>query len=157
MAYAQVSDVRGRAPSIQINAASVPSEGQVQLFLTEVEAELNAVLGNLGYTTPVAESATESRVLLKDLASTGALAKLLMARALGVDSSLLDSAKHVDKQYRDRLKALKSADDPFELPDATRTDGAPIKDPALLGESFADEGFTDFDIDEPRVTRAQVF
>lgn len=155
--YAQISDVRGLAPAITINANSNPNEGQVQVLLERVEAELNAILGNLGYTVPVDATATQSRILLKELTATGALAKVLMARALGVDASLLDSAREVAKQYRDQIKALKSSDDPFELPDAIKSDRAPEKDPSALGESFADEGFDDFDVDAPRITRAQVF
>lgn len=154
--YAQISDVRALAPAIAINAGSTPNEGTVQAFIERIESELNATLGNLGYVVPVESTATESRKILKGLVAKGALGETLMARALGVDSSLLDAATAVTKQFREMLKALKSAGDPFELPDATRTDGAPVKDQASLGTSFADE-LTDDDIGASRITRDQAF
>ncbi|MEO8483331.1 MAG: hypothetical protein ABI634_14050 [Acidobacteriota bacterium] len=155
--YAQVSDIRGLAPSIPINTSSVPTEGQAQDYLNRVESELNAILTNLGYVTPVAASATEARVMLKDLVATGALAKVLRARGLGVDVSLLEAAKVTEKDYRDRLKALKDADDPYELPGATRTDLEASKTPDERSGSFADDPPEDFEIDSPRATRAQEF
>lgn len=155
--YAQVSDVRALAPGISIDGNSKPSEGQVQGYLDAVESEVNAVLGNLGYVTPVAATSTESCRILKDLIGHGALAKVQRARALGSDANILESAKEIERYYRDRLKALKAADDPFELPDAPRTDTAAIKGPAAAMGSFADDEYADFDEDSPRVTRAQAF
>lgn len=154
--YAQVSDVRTAAPNVPITASTKPSEQDVQTFLTQLEAELNAILGNLGYVTPVASTATESRAILKDLVVTGGLARVMRARALGTDVSLLEAAKQLEKSYRDRIAALKASDDPFELPDAEQTNGV-IKAPADRLQSHADEAFDDFDVDAPRVTRAQGF
>lgn len=155
--YAQISDIRALAPAVTLDASSRPSAGQAEVYLTEVEAEVNAVLGNLGYVTPIAESATSARLIVKDLVAHGALAKVLRARAVGQDSNLLEGAERVDRHYRDRLKALKNPDDPFELPDAERTDRAVTKGPDEQMGSFADDAFDDFDEDAPRVTRAQVF
>lgn len=155
--YAQVSDIRGLAPSIAINASTKPTEGDAQDYLNRVEQEVDAILANLGYVTPVAATATASRLLLKDLVATGALAKVLRARGLGVDASLLEVARDTEKNYRDRLKALKTADDPFDLPDAELTAGAAVKTPDERSSSFAEEHFDDFDLEAPRVTRAQGF
>ncbi len=155
--YAQVSDVRALAPQIGISASTKPSEGDTQTFLNTVESELNAILTNLGYSTPVAASATESRIILKDLAAQGALAKVLRARAFGADASLLDAAKVAESAYRGTLKALNSSSDPFVLPDATTTSLAVSKTPDARGDSFANEEFDDIDEDNPRVTRAQVW
>lgn len=155
--YAQVSDVRGLAPSVPINASTNPSEGQVQIWLDLIDTELDAILGNLGYVTPVASDKPKSRVMLKDLAATGALAKVLRARAFGVDSGLIDQATAAEKIYRDQLKALKSAGDPYALPDAQLTDEAVVKSPSEQAGSHADETYSDFDLEKPRVTRAQAW
>lgn len=155
--YAQLSDIRALAPAITLDGTSRPTSGQAEVYLTEVEAEVNAVLGNLGYVTPIASTATAARVLVKDLVAHGALAKVLRARAFGQDSNLLDGAEKADRHYRDRLKALKDPSDPFELPDAERTDDAVTKGPDAQMGSFAEESFDDFDEEAPRITRAQVF
>lgn len=155
--YAQVSDVRVKAPQITINATSKPSEGDVQIFLDEVEAELNAILANIGYVTPVAAAAVQARVLLRDLTATGALAKTLMARAIGVDPSALDAARAVVKDYRGRVFDLRQANDPSWLPDAEQTELAALKTPDQRSASFVDDPEVDVDLDTPRPTRAQVF
>jgi hypothetical protein len=155
--YAQVSDVKALAPNIAINANTTPNEGQVQAFLDKVEAELNAIFGTIGFDpVPIAAEATESRILLKDLTAHGALAHLLRARAFGTDSSLLDAATAAQRYYDSRIKALKDPDDPFTLPDATQSNGI-LKSPIDRSGSFADEGYSDFEVDAPRITRAQVF
>lgn len=156
MAYHTLDDVRGMAPQLQITPASKPSDGQVTQFIAEVEREMDAILINLGYTVPVI--GLESVKLLRVIAGYGTLARVLDARALAVGNPDDQGAARAQKYYEKRMMALGDADDPFELPDAARTDEKIEKDRAEILESQV-QGLTieEFDAEHPGVTMAQVF
>jgi hypothetical protein len=121
MPYATLDDVRNLAPQIPISATSKPSDAQVDGFIASLERIVNASLANLGYVVPV--TADESVAILRDMVSQGALARTLRARAIGTRNPADDQgAADAQKEFDTRLKALGSSRDPFELPDAERTD-----------------------------------
>ena len=53
--YCELTDVRALCPHISINAASEPSDAEVEGFITERFAEIGGMLAGAGYTHPVAQ------------------------------------------------------------------------------------------------------
>ncbi len=116
MPYAQVSDVRGLAPHVPINAQSQPSEGEVSQWLKDVEKNLNAVLSSLGYETPIV--GPESLAVLKL-----PLANAVMALVMRARPNPESDPEAFQRQYDRFVTALKDPRDEFELPaDAVRID-----------------------------------
>jgi len=155
MAYTQVSDVRNAAPQIEVTAATKPSEGQVVGMITDVEREMNASLGHLGYDTPV--TGTESVKICRDMVVHAVIAKILRARAFGQADPNEKGAGSAQKHYDDRLKWLGDPRHPFELPDADRTDEATEKDASGQLLSAVDGISEDFEDADLEITRRQVF
>lgn len=125
MAYCTPSDVVALAPQLTIDASSKPNTGQVVSMIGDVEQEVEAILGNLGYVVPI--TGTSSLRIVKSKAAHGVLAMVLRARAFAVSEPKAQGADEAEQVYRAWLKALASATDPTELPDAPRTDEAPEK------------------------------
>ncbi len=159
--YAQVSDVTQIAPQMEFSAATKPSDGDVQGFLDTVEAELNATLGNLGYTVPIPATAPESIKILRLIAAYGALALALSARGFGLDPAVVDQAAFARQYYDGRIKALRSGKDPMVLPDAVTSDASPIKELGDAMGSTADDAclgdFASGDVENRRPSMSERF
>jgi hypothetical protein len=154
--YCQISDVTAIAPNVTINAQSRPNEGQVLGLIADSERDLEAILGNLGYATPVAVATPKAQV--KDLVAHHVLAKILRARAFGSGNEVdLKAAKAAQDYVDGRLRALGDPEDAFELVGATRTGEEIDKSAADVVRSFTEDDDLDVDIDDPTVTVDQVF
>lgn len=158
MAYAQVSDITARAPGIELTASSKPSAGQATAFLADIERDVNAALTNLGYVTPIVQADSPLAFsIVKDKVAYAALARVLMARALGASQPKEQGAEAAQAVYDDWMRALGNPNSPIELPDATRTGEAVEKDGADRVSSFVQGvAATDRDV-TPRITMRQVF
>lgn len=130
MSYCTPQDVRDLAPQITIDNTSKPNSGQVATMIADVERELDAALTNLGYVVPV--TGTTSVSILKDKVAHAVLARVLRARNFGTADLVNTGAGDAQKLFDHWLKALSSATDPTDLPDATRTGGDAQKSAAAL-------------------------
>jgi len=119
--YCTVQDIRDLAPQIVIDNTSKPNTGQVAAMIDDVERELNAQLAHLGYVTPV--TATTSAAILGDKVAHAVIARVLRGRHFGSADPGQLGATDAQKVYDAWLKALASATDPTDLPDAETTGG----------------------------------
>ena len=127
--YAQIGDVRGKAPSLELSDRSRPSTVDVQRFLDEVEEEVNAVLQSRGYTVPFTGGPRTMR-LLRSLVATGALAETLDAvvRGRGTDQDIGQTSTR--KLYEARLGAILKGQ--LVLPDEEPTGPEPLEPEEIL-------------------------
>lgn len=130
MSYCTPQDVRDLAPQLVIDNTSKPNSGQVATMIADVERELDAALTNLGFVTPV--SGVVSVAILKDKVAHAVVARVLRARNFGNADPGQIGAADAQKVYDHWLKALASAGDPTDLPDATRTGSDVQKSAAAL-------------------------
>jgi hypothetical protein len=121
VSYCTPQDVRDLAPQLVIDNTSKPNTGQVTGMIEDVERELDAQLANLGYVTPV--SAPISAAILKDKVAHAVVARVLRGKHFGNADPGQVGAEQAQKVYDQWLKALASATDPTDLPDAARTGG----------------------------------
>jgi hypothetical protein len=119
--YCTVQDIRDLAPQIVIDNASKPNTGQVTAMIDDVERDLNAQLAHLGYVTPV--TATTSVAILADKVAHAVVARVLRGRHFGSADPGQLGATDAQKVYDAWVKALASATDPTDLPDAETTGG----------------------------------
>lgn len=127
MSYCTPQDVRDLAPQIVIDNTSKPNSGQVATMIADVERELDAALTNLGFVVPV--TGPTSIAILKDKVAHAVVARVLRARNFGSADPGQIGAGDAQKVYDVWLRALASATDPTDLPDATRTGGDVSKTP----------------------------
>lgn len=160
MSYCQVSDVVALAPGVEISNTSKPTAGQVTTTIADLERELNAQLTRLGYSTPVVQATSPLAFqVIKNKLAHAVLAQVLRARAYGSSSPKDQGADDAQRVFDGWLKALKTSDDPTELPsDAERTDEIAEKVSADQTRSHVTGLSSDeFDIDAPAVTMRQTF
>lgn len=120
MPYAQVSDVRGLAPHVPINAQSKPSERDVSEWLADIERNLDATLKSIGYDAPVI--GPDSRAVLRLPVANAAMAMVMRARP-----NPEQDPENFQRQYDAFIRALIDPRNPYELPaDAVRID-VPLK------------------------------
>lgn len=154
MAYATSADVQAKVPQFVFSATTKPSLTDIAGLIAEVEAELDASLGNLGYVVPV--TGAKSLVLVRTMVAYAALARTLDALHAGTGqaSPVADTAR---KYYESRLTWLGDPKHPFTLPDAPKTDSAVPKPgdenmPAVVGSpELGDSDELSLAVD-PRVT-----
>lgn len=126
--YATISDVNMLCGQSPFTAASVPSQTQVEQFLTDISTLINASIGNLGYWVPVdVVAAPLSGVLLKRICSAGAAGMALQVRMTAVSPEQANQENVWTTRYEKWMKALCDNKNPFELPDAQRTGLAVVK------------------------------
>lgn len=152
MPYASVSDVRALAPGVPITRESQPSEGTVAQWIADVEATLNASLDALGYQIPLVAKAGKTTAtaftILKHTVAHAVMAMVMRARP-----NPEQDPENFQRRYDAVLKALRSNDDPFVLPDVETTGEASVKQsPVRVLSNLKDL------LDEPaRIGRNQVF
>lgn len=151
MAYAAIEDVTGALPQLRISATSRPDETRVEAIIEEVEAEVNASIATLGFTTPV--TASNSVRILKQIVLFEVTARILYEQHAGIRNPDELGAKRAHELYVDRMKRIMDPDDPFTLPDAISDDTA-AKISAELGSAASEIGSAD---EYQRITRDQVF
>jgi hypothetical protein len=113
--YASLSDVRALAPYVPISAASQPTEGQVQGWISDTENIVDAALGNLGFEVPI--TGPKSVAIVKLLIANAVMAMVMRARPNPESDPALFQA-----WFDQRMKALRDPADPFDLPDAVHVD-----------------------------------
>jgi hypothetical protein len=152
MPYASVSDVRNLAPGVPITRESQPSEGTVATWIADTETALNASLVSLGYQIPLAAVAGKTTdaatTILKHMVAHAVMAMVMRARP-----NPEQDPENFQKRFDMSLKALRSSDDPFVLPDLVITGEATVKEsPVKVSSNLRDL------LDYPaRITRDQVF
>lgn len=149
MPYAQVSNVGDLLPHVQISNDTKPSSGVVADWIADVEASLDAVLGAIGYVTPVTDP-DSVRILKLRVASVVAA---MVARSIPNPPIDPDSFQRI---YDTWLKALRDPSDPTRLPPtAAVTSELVVKDTGSQIR-FRSSMLDELD-DDSRVTRDQVF
>lgn len=138
MPYAQVSDVRGLAPHVTINASSQPSEGDVGRWIVDVERNLDSTLKSIGYEVPII--GPESRAVLRIPVASAVMAMIMRARP-----NPETDPESFQRQYDAFVRSLIDPRNPYELPgDAVRVD-APVKS---QGHFRASSEFRDMALDD---------
>lgn len=158
--YAAIDDVSAYSPQVPFTATSKPSETMVTAFIEDVANDMDTVLSNIGYVTPVV-SGPKALQWLRKTCALGALGIAQAARDTGVTTAVNASGregKNIWQQmYESRMKAIADPQDPTELPDAPRTNEQLVKQPDSVLRSFV-QGVTDdpdYDPDAPVVSRYQ--
>jgi len=158
--YATLDDVNALVPQQPFSASSKPSDAAVTRFIDDIALEMDASLGNVGYAVPVV-AGVKALQLLRRICAYGALGLAQAARDTGVTTAVSASGREVEniwsQKYRASMKALCNPQDPFELPDAQRTNEQLQKQPDNVLRSFV-QGVTDdssYDPNAPVVSRYQ--
>jgi hypothetical protein len=157
--YAVIGDVNNLVPQAPFSASSKPTLTVVTSMIDDVANDMDAVLKNIGYVTPVV-SGTLALQWLRKTCALGTLAIAQAARDTGVTTAVNASGregKNIWQQLFDaRMEALADPQDPTELPDAPRNNDQLLKQPESVLRSMVD-GITDVDFsDSPEVQRDQV-
>lgn len=159
--YCAIGDVNAMVPQAPFSTTSKPTATDVTAWIDEIALEMDASLGNVGYAVPVA-AGPKALTLLRRICAYGVLGLAQAARDTGVTTAVNAAGKEVEniwsQRYRARMKALCDPQDPFELPDAQRTNEQLQKQPDNVLRSFV-QGVTDdtsYDPNAPVVSRYQV-
>jgi hypothetical protein len=110
----QVGDVQALAPHVPIDAQSKPNAGQVSGWIADVEAELNAVLSQLGYVTPITGPVSLS--ILRRAVANAVMAMIMRSRP----NPEIDP-QQFQTRYDAMIKGLSDARNPLILIDAVST------------------------------------
>lgn len=158
--YCTVDDVNNLAVQVPFTDASKPNAAQVTSLIEAVARRIDASLANVGYVTPVA-SGTKALALLREACAWGAMGMAQQIRDSGVTTAVSAGAREAKniwlQMFDDWVKRLCNPQDPFELPDAPRTNEQLQKQPDNVLRSFV-QGVTDdvdYNPDAPEVTRYQ--
>lgn len=145
MPYVQVGDVQALAPHVPIDAQSKPNAGQVAGWIADAEAEVNAILRQLGYVTPITGAVSLS--IIRRAVANAVMAMVMRSRP----------APEIDPQqfqgrYDATLKALTDARNPLILTDAG-TINIEVKSSGAVRSNLSE-----LDVDEPgQIGRDTVF
>jgi hypothetical protein len=128
--------------------------GEVEEWIEVREAEINAIISNLGFTTPLTKEANPlSFLLVKQMLKEVVAAQVLRTQLAGIRDADSLGAKAFEMAWESKIRRLNNPDDPFTLPDATVTEARAKLD--VIASSMVTED-PDF-FEEDRVTREQVF
>ena len=119
MAYTDIDDLRARFPQLQITDQSKPTSAEVELWIGEVEAQLNAVLSNLGYEVPITD--LTDIMILKDRVVSKIGGRVLRARLFGVGDIAQSGSREAEAEYDKWLMKLADASTAVELTNSVRT------------------------------------
>ena len=157
--YCVIGDVNGLVPQSPFSATSRPTDAQVAILIESTAKRIDATISNVGYVVPVV-SGPLSLALLREACSWGALGLAQQSRETAVNTAVSDKpnvGKNVwMRQFEDWLKSLTDPQDPFELPDATRTSSQLVKQPANALRSFVQDDVNRFAGAGLTITRDQV-
>jgi hypothetical protein len=156
--YCTLDDVNALAVQVPFSASSKPSASLVTTLIASVAARMDAMLGNVGYVTPIV-SGTKSLALLREACAWGAMGMAQQIRDSGVTTAVNASGRETKniwlQMFDDWLKRLCNPQDPFELPDADRTTEQLEKQGANVLRSSV-QSVDDTNWLTPNVTREQV-
>lgn len=158
--YATLEDINGYVPQAPFTATSKPSDAAILGWIEDVAQEMDSSLANVGYTTPVVVGPIALRQLRRICAFL-VLGQAQDARSTGVATAVTAGGRETANIWTQRgqalIKRLCDSQDPFELPDAPRTNEQLVKQPENVLRSFV-QGVTDddnYDPDAPVVSRYQ--
>ncbi len=138
MAYATLVDVQQRMPQFVLTATTKPSLADAQVFLDDIDAEVESALLNMGYQLPI--TGTKALKQVRAIVCQGTIAQILFARAGAVGTeAAVQSAHRAQDMHDDALKALHNPRDPRELTDAARTGDEIVKPGGELRAFSPDE------------------
>jgi hypothetical protein len=148
VSYCTLSDVRSLNPTREYSPTSTPSEEQVEALITQIAAEIDAVLQAQGYTVPVTTPANFV-IALKAINAYGAAA--LAEMGMFPETSEMGSTPHwktLNEKYENWMKALRNGEIPPELSAGTAGEmvGGYYTDAADQSE-FPDPAFRKKDTD----------
>lgn len=119
MAYITLEEVLDQAPQIKITATSKPNTTDAAKIVAYTEAQVNAVLKGLGYVTPLDPTdSPKSIVIVRDIITQGAIAKILKAMFYGVRNPNDVGANDAWREFEKKLAGLSNQNDPLILEDA---------------------------------------
>lgn len=127
-AYCTITDVNTLVPQSPFTPTTTPTQAQVEIFITQVSARVDATLTNIGYVTPVV-TGTSALSLLKEAVAWGALGLAQQSRITAISPDQAVGLSVWTKMHNDWIKALSDPNNPFELPDAPRNAKAVVKPP----------------------------
>lgn len=110
--YASVADVQALAPTRKLGVGNNPTEANVLAYIEGVEAEINAILTNKGYSVPVLkEQAPLAFQLVRRITTQGALAQLEESAGNG---------PNIDRTQKVYAASLKQISEAREILDAAK-------------------------------------
>lgn len=158
--YCTLDDVNALCTQVPFTTTSKPTDAQVTKLIDQVAKRMDASMANLGYVVPVV-TGTLALALLREACSWGALGRAQQMRDTGVTTAVSSSGKEVKniwlQDFDNWMKALASATDPFELPDAPRNNEQLEKQGENVLRSMS-QGITDddsYDPNAPVISRYQ--
>lgn len=108
--YASVTDVQALAPTRKLGQGNNPSGADVRIMLEMVEAEINAILVNKGYSVPISKTLSPLAFqFLRRLTAQGAVAQLEASSGNG---------PNIERTAAIYAASLKSLSDAREIMDA---------------------------------------
>jgi hypothetical protein len=163
--YCLIADVNALVPQALFTATSRPTDAQVIVMIDQVAQRMDASMSNVGYVVPVV-TGTKALGLLREACAWGTVGLAQLSRGTQASVGLGDRfapagdvSKNVwTRMFDEWLKKLLDPQDPFELPDAARTNEQIQKQPDQVLRSFV-QGVTDdvrYDPNKPVCSRYQV-
>jgi hypothetical protein len=151
--YSILQNVNDLCPQVPFSPSSKPTDAVVLTLIESVAKRIDASLANIGYVVPVV-SGVNALALLREACAWGALGLALQIRSSGVTTAVSASGKEVkniwQQNFDDWLARLCDPQNPFELPDAPRTNEQLNKLPDNVLRSFI-TGVTDDPLYDPTV------
>ncbi len=128
--YATISNVNALVPQVPFTATTTPTQAQVENFITQISARVDASLSNIGYVTPI--TGTLALALVQEAVAWGALGLAQQSRITSIAPDQAVGLSVWTKMFNDWIKALADPNNPFELTDAPRNNKQVIKPPGEM-------------------------
>lgn len=151
MGYATLQDVKDTIPHVTLDATSRPPAPKVEEWCEVLSKELDAILTNIGYQTPI--TGANSLAMLKEMVSNGVAAKVLRSQFSALRDPETLGYKSFVEEFKMKLEKLQSPDCAYMLPDAVKLDVQSKLSADVESMVTQDSEF----YDSVRVTRDQVF
>lgn len=159
--YCTLDDINKLVPQVPFTDTSKPNQNVVIGLVEKIARRIDATIANVGYVVPVVAGANALE-LLREACAWGVLGLAQQMRDTGVTTAVSENGRPTKniwtQQFEEWLKKLTNPQDPFELPDAPRTNEQLVKQPDSVLRSFV-QGVTDdtsYDPNAPVVSRYQV-
>ena len=152
--YVTLDDIRARFPQLSLTDLSKPTSAEVESWIDEVEAQLNAMLSNLGYTVPISNET--DILILKDRVVSKIGGRVLKARLFGIGDITQSGSREAEQEYEKWLMALADPRSPVELTGSVRTRSERIKAGGVV-RGYDPDASSGYVGDAPRATIGQVF
>jgi hypothetical protein len=156
--YCTLDDVNALVSQVPFGPTSKPTDAQVIQIIENTAVRLDASMANIGYVVPVVSGAI-ALGMLREVCAWGALGLAQTSRDTGVRTAVSASGKEAKniwlQMYDSWIERLQDPQDPFELPDAARTDEQLEKQGENVLRSSV-QSLPDANWLTPAVTRGQV-